>query len=378
MAKPFSACAESGASFPDSAETLPESGEGFPDHGIPVITLTLDPEEFRKVLESPRHEYQAEACTLRIDVPEGYACEYGPFDETLIGTELPLKYLRGRGNSTWLEAKKPFKLRLEESADILGMGANEHWVLLANAKDESLLRNRIISCIGEAFGLPYTSKFVPVDLVVNGEYQGSYLLGEQVRIGENRIEIDKLKKSVTEEPELGGGYLLAMAPSEKDPEIGKIILNSGLSFLVDTPDFTEYNESQQEALAAQKAYIGNYLQRVEDAVYGEDFRNGQGEALSDLMDLESAAKYWWVQTFAFNDDGFASTSTYLYKVRDGKLYWGPLWDFDRSLWLNAGSSVQHRAFMPGVLLNTSTTRPITKATVRVMFMCQVTGMRNIR
>ena len=320
--------------------------EGLPEGGIPVLSLTVDPAEFQAVLDSKRHSYQAGNCTIRIDVPEGYVCEYGEPDTSLLGCELPLKYFRGRGNSTWLEDKKPFKFRLEESADLLSMGANEHWVLLANAKDESLLRNRLMGYIGDAVGLAYTSKFVPVDLVVNGVYQGSYLLGEQVRTGENRIEIDKIGKKVTDGPELGGGYLLSMAPTEKDPEEGRITLESGLVFLVETPDFTEYDDSQQEGMKAQLAYIAGYLQRVEDAVFGEGFRNAAGESAADLMDLESAAKYWWVQTFALNDDGFASTSTYLYKERDGKLYWGPLWDFDRSFWMNTYADFLNYEPMP--------------------------------
>ncbi len=301
---------------------------------IPVLTLTIDPEEYQKVVGSARHEYRAECGTIRIDVPDGWKCEYGEPDLSVLGTELPLAYIRGRGNSTWLEDKKPFKFRLEEAADLFAMGANEHWVLLAGAMDDSLMRNRLMGYIGDAFGLAYTSKFVPVDLVVNGEYQGSYLLGEQVRVGENRIEIDKIKKSETKEPGISGGYLLSMSPTVKDADAGKFTLASGLSFLIETPELDEYDESQQEAMKAQKDYITAYLQQVEDAVFGEGFRNAAGKSVGELMDLESAAKYWWMQAFSYNNDAFASTSTYLYKERNGKLYWGPLWDFDRSFWIN--------------------------------------------
>ena len=335
--------AESAAAGKD---TQSEESPACPDNGIPVLVLTIDPEEFQKVLDSSRHEYQAENGTIRIDLPAGWTGEYGVPDEATVGTELSLRYFRGRGNSTWFEDKKPFKFRLEESMDLLGMGANEHWVLLANAKDDSLLRNRLAGYIGDALGLAYTSRSVPGDLIVNGEYLGSYLLCEQVRVGENRVEIDKIKKSQTEEPEISGGYLLSMAPSEKDPDAGKLTLTSGLSFLVESPELDEYDDTQQETLKAQKDYITAYLQAVEDAVFGEGFRNADGAAVSELMDLESAAKYWWVQCFSYNDDGFNSTSTYLYKERDGKLYWGPLWDFDRSFWLNDRAEYLNNAKMP--------------------------------
>lgn len=69
------------------------------------------------------------------------------------------------------------------------MGKSKHWVLLANRLDQSLLRNRLISYLGTAMGMAYTPKMLPVDLVVNGEYYGSYLLAEQIRIGKTRVDI---------------------------------------------------------------------------------------------------------------------------------------------------------------------------------------------
>ena len=50
-------------------------------------------------------------------------------------------YLHLRGNSTAGLLKKPFKLKLEAKADLLGMGRNKHWVLLANAIDLTNIRN---------------------------------------------------------------------------------------------------------------------------------------------------------------------------------------------------------------------------------------------
>ncbi len=302
------------------------------DNGIPVINLTIDPDAFAAVISSPDHSYAAENCSIRIDVPEGYTCEYGAIDPATVGTDLALEYFRGRGNSTWNEAKKPFKIKLADSADLLAMGKNAHWVLLASAHDGSMMRNRLVSYLGIQLGLAYTPKFVSVDLVVNGEYYGCYLLGTHVRIDENRIDIDKVKKSHTTEPEITGGYLIGMEPYPNDPDVNKFDTEKGEHFAVDTPDFSEYNASQQAALNAQKNYISDYMQRVEDAVWGEDFKNSSGEKISDLMDLPSAAKYWWIQEFTCNDDAFVTPSTYLYKVRNGKLYWGPVWDFDHAFW----------------------------------------------
>ena len=302
------------------------------DNGIPVISLTIAKEELQAVLDSEDHSYEAENCTIRIDVPEGFESEYGEIDPSTVGVDLPLEYFRGRGHSTWLQEKKPFKIKLAESADLLGMGANEHWVLMTFVKDGSMMRNRIASYMGRALGLPYEEKFVPVDFVINGKYQGSYMLGTQVRIGENRIEIDKIKKGDTAEPEITGGYLLALEPYPYDAEINCITTKHGVRFLIDTPDLSEYKEDQLAAQTAQREYVEDYLQQVEDAVFGEDFKNADGTPAGELMDLRSAAVYWWIQEFTNNDDAFVTSSTYLYKERNGKLYWGPLWDFDMAFW----------------------------------------------
>lgn len=326
----------------EDSETVGESaaGDGESDgisNGIPVLSLTIDPDDFQAVLDSPEHTYSAENCSIRIDVPEGYESEYGEIDASTLGQDISLEYFRGRGNSTWDMPKKPFKIKLAESEDLLAMGENSHWVLLAGSMDTVMMRNRLAAYMGRELGLLFTPEFVPVDFIVNGNYMGCYLLGHHVRIDKNRVDIDKIKKKDTEEPAITGGYLLALHPYPYEAEINKITTSRNVEFLIDTPDLSEYNESQQEAAAAQRNYVESYLQQTEDAIYGEDFRNSEGTSVGDLMDLESAAKYWWVQEFTNNDDAFVTSSSYLYKERDGKLYWGPLWDFDKAFYPDNGA-----------------------------------------
>ena len=78
--------------------------------------LLYDAEE---LLGSPRHEYRAQNASIRIDVPEGCTFEYGEADAEALGRDLSLEYIRGRGNSTWVqEEKKAFKFKLDEAAGI--------------------------------------------------------------------------------------------------------------------------------------------------------------------------------------------------------------------------------------------------------------------
>jgi len=110
---------------PAFADTAPDLPEEVRDNQIPVLSLQIEEDEFRKVIESEDHSYRAKGGTISITVPEGYCGEYS--EEALKDQQgLELGYIRGRGNSTWQYQKKPFRFKLKESADLLGMGADKH------------------------------------------------------------------------------------------------------------------------------------------------------------------------------------------------------------------------------------------------------------
>ena len=101
-----------------------------------------------------------------------------------------------------------------------------------------------------------------------------------------------------------------------------------MEFFLGEPDFSETDEQGAAARDAQRDYITSYLQKTEDALFADGMTDSEGVPYGEYLDLQSSAAYWWVQEFSLNDDAFLTPSTYLYKKRDGKLYWGPLWDFD--------------------------------------------------
>ena len=301
----------------------PDNAINYEDNGLPVLYLEIDPQEFEEVNESPDHSYKAEDASIRITVP-GTDQSGKPSTDT---GSLELDYIRGRGHGTWAADKKPYRFKLKESADLLGMGRNKHWVLLANRYDVSMMRNRVAAYMGEQMGMPYVPQSRPVDLVVNGEYYGSYVLCEQVRIGENRIAIDQLDADDVEEPDVTGGYLLCLNPGYEEDAQNVFLTDRMVRFGVEEPQFSDGEAGTKE----QKEYITSYVRNTEDAIFAYDLRDDSGVPYSEYMDLRSAADYWWIQEFTGNHDAFITSSTYLYKKRSGKLYWGPLWDFDLSL-----------------------------------------------
>lgn len=319
-------CSSSTAKEETETEGLPAAVNPWEDNQIPVLYLSLEEDEFEKVNASEDHSYRAQGGTVRLEVPDGYTGEYSS-EPAASSEEMALDYFRGRGHGTWSADKKPYTFKLQEKADLLGMGSSKRWVLLANRYDESQLRNRLISYIGKRLGSFYSVQSQPVDLVVNDEYYGSYLLSEQVAIGENRIEIDELTEEDIKEPELTGGYLLYMCPLYDEPVNNWMTTDRMIRFGNEDPQFTDDEKGTKE----QKEYITDYLQKTENAIYGQNFCDENGVSYADYMDIRSAADYWWVQEFSGNTDAFITKSTYLYKERNGKLCWGPLWDFDLAL-----------------------------------------------
>ncbi|MBP5225395.1 MAG: CotH kinase family protein, partial [Lachnospiraceae bacterium] len=265
--------------------------------------------------------------------------------------------IRGRGNSSWKQAaKKPYKIKLDKKADVFGLGSNKHWALLANAFDPSLLRDRVTAWLGDQMGFEFTPRGVPVDVIMTGQifgthYLGSFYLTETVRVDTNRLEIDELKETDVDEPTITGGYLVQNALQVRTGSPDRFYTSRGVDWATETPSFDteedveptgddeEHGPLGENAMDmpeelgdayenhVQQQYIQQHIQKVEDALF-ED-----GTGYRDLMDIESAAKYWLVNEFTKNNDAFSTGSTYIYKKRDqngvvGKVYWGPLWDFD--------------------------------------------------
>lgn len=172
---------------------------------IPILSLTFQDgidsetgelitgdEKIAKMNESSNHEYKASGVDFELVVPEAYDNpEKGIKDGVsgYKGASGSFEFIRGRGNSTWRAdiGKKPYKFKLSKKVDLFGLGENKHWVLLANHFDDSLIIDRLVGWIGNEMGMAYTPRGVPVDLFMNGNYCGSYVLFEEVRVDGTRV-----------------------------------------------------------------------------------------------------------------------------------------------------------------------------------------------
>lgn len=221
--------------------------------------------------------------------------------------------IKGRGHNSWGQPKKPYNIKLSEKAAMMGMNKHKRWVLLANAGDRTLMRNRVAYRIGRMTQLPWTSDTRYVDVMLNGKFVGNYVLTEQIRVDKNRVDIVEAEPGMTPEQV---GYLLEFDRYVEDNYF--YTHRRQLPVNVKEPD-------EKLLTADQKTYISEYVDRIEGLLYdGEQV----DPAYRDLIDIDTFIDWWIVIELTENRDTKLPGSCYMYKDARGKLCAGPLWDFD--------------------------------------------------
>ena len=244
--------------------------------------------------------------------------------------------IRGRGNTTWdwynPNSKKPYQFKLEKKTDILGMGKSKTWVLLKN--DADIIKNKLGLDLGLRMGIEYSSNSEFVDVFMNGEYLGNYLLAEKVEIGESRVNISNLdnefknNNNSIEGLDLTGGYLVEI-DGWGDGELRvfyKLPENMHTWCVIKEPENLATKITNDNAYS----YISNLMKNLLDAVY-TDGKMPDGKSYLEYIDVDSFIRYFYHQEFLKNFDSGRS-STYFYKDKDsidGLIHAGPVWDHDR-------------------------------------------------
>lgn len=221
--------------------------------------------------------------------------------------------IRGRGNSTWGMPKKPYKLKFSEKQDFLGMGSAKEFTLIANYCDKSLIRNYLAYKIGALIGVRYTTEVRFVEVVLNGEYVGLYLVCEQNEVKTNRVELDTKKDD---------SYFIELDSRAKEDglELDKeyFVIDNKM-YVIKHPDTEEEDFTKEKCKEIKDFFLNAY-----NIVKGDDYSK-----ICEVIDVENfALSYIVYELFNNVDVGFASW--YLYRDSGGKIGNGPLWDFDIS------------------------------------------------
>ena len=216
--------------------------------------------------------------------------------------------IKGRGNSTWGMPKKPYRIKLDKKSAILGMAESKNWVLLANYADKSLMRNELAFTASRSSGLKWTVNSRFVEVYLDGSYNGSYLLTEQVKEGKDQVDVED------------GGYLLEQDGfAEGEPVYFKT--QKGVPITIKYPD--------EKITQLQRSFITDHVQKFENALFADNFTDPI-VGYRKYFDVDSYVNYYIVNEVMGNPDSFWSTYHYK-KSGDDKIYTGPVWDFDISI-----------------------------------------------
>lgn len=259
-----------------------------------------------------------------------------------------------RGSSSASHPKKSYDLELWEADStrdrdgaLLGMPADGDWVLYAPYYwDDALMRNALGYQLSRDMGryAPRT-RFVELFVATEGQpvgpgaYAGVYMLAEEIKRGEDRVDIARLDPEDVTQPDITGGYIFKRDRSGSgDRELypGE----AGGAFDFHTPIVMVDPESTQMA-EAQIAYLSAELDQLGQALAASDRRDPtSGRHYSEIIDVESFIDLHIISVLFKNPDAFR-LSTYMHKDREGRVVSGPLWDLDRT-----SGSVDDRAWHP--------------------------------
>ncbi len=246
--------------------------------------------------------------------------------ESLPGLTKMNMQIHGRGNSTWnsFKSKLSYTISLESKQKVFGMPKHKKWVLLANYRDKTLLRNNVAWWISSHLpGIKYTPRFQHAELILNGRHRGVYQLVEQVRIDDDRVNINKMKPTDTEGEAITGGYLIELDRMSDDTDQWRwqlpYLQGGSHQANIKKPKIDESNQAQHD-------YIKEYLFKV-DKLLGtsEDMEY----VMETYIDMPSWAAQWLVFELSGTPEPNGPNSWYTYKDKnDDKWYCGPPWDFD--------------------------------------------------
>lgn len=220
--------------------------------------------------------------------------------------------IKGRGNSTWNFAKKPYRIKFDKKQSIGGFVKAKNYVLLANFADPTKIKNMLVFWLANRLGIEFSNTMIPCDVVFNGIWKGSYTMTQKVGISPESVNIDENR-----------GILFELSVEyDEDYKFKSPVYQ--LPVMVKDPDFSDLEQTDPSISAQERLRLWqddfSIAERAAD--------NGDGFS---YFDMNSFIDYILVNDFVANSEIGYPKSVYIYKegLGNGEKYkFGPLWDFD--------------------------------------------------
>lgn len=280
----------------DKLDYLPIDDSEYPYAGIPRVVIVT--ENYQKIKDRET-EIPAKLQIWGEKAPE---------------SEIMDLTIRGRGNSTWNYPKKPYAIKFSEKQAFLGMPKAKKWVMLANYRDRTLIRNAVAFEIARQTSLKWTPSGRFVDVFLNNKYIGNYYICEKIEVKKNRLELDE------------NSFLIEF-DSHYDEE------NKFRTSYKNLPANIKYPKELSEE---QFNYIKGFIDTIECNLYGKcDSLN-----IQQHLNLQTLASYWIIHEIAQSDEMHHPKSVFVYK--DSLLNFGPAWDFDWQTFTSAKKGLRNK------------------------------------
>lgn len=217
--------------------------------------------------------------------------------------------MKGRGNTSWKEEKKPYSLKFDDAVSLLGMSAQKKWALIGNNADPSMLRNRIAYTLAAESGCPHTPQLEYVNVYVNGSYQGIYLLMQRVAADGGCLAWEDDEQN----------YLFEIDARYKEEDAWFKAGEYGIVYSSNQFVFEDEIEKIEKE-------FNDML-----TVFAEEDSNDFLAKCEQYIDLDSWMKQYMIGEFLVNVD-LDYASQYFFSGGQGtKLYAGPIWDYDNTM-----------------------------------------------
>lgn len=281
--------------------------------------------------------------------------------------------IRGRGTTSWGQyPQKPYKLKLDKRTNLFGFGKSKHWVLISNFNDKSCLRNYIASELAKLLGA-IGMNMTWVEVVLNGEVKGCYMLSQHIKPEMSSVDIFDWEGEAEDVADaLFPAIKEVDALEDSDKKLLEKAMTSNLTWVTDgivnfkgktynlsdygldnqyditqgylfeatakkdgmtqftTPGNVHFEVSAPEYLSTNSEMF-SYATRLWNEFEAEYSRVPTVEStknFSKYADMRSMVAVWFVNEFLGQGD--PTNSRYSYIASDGKLHFGPVWDFDHA------------------------------------------------
>lgn len=242
--------------------------------------------------------------------------------------------VKGRGNATWNFEKKPYAIKLDKKAEVLGMAKHKRWVLMTHVRGFYFSNPIGFELSRRSESMEWAPSGRYVDLILNGDHRGCYYLAEQIKIDPTRVNITEMKSTDIAGEALTGGYLLTYDITyDERYKFRSAYYNMPVMFKDPDPD---PDQGEGTLPDEQFNYLQDYINTLEASL--KDAGRLAAKEYLEYIDVDTyidqyfvwelAGRYGWKYTPSHNAEFTLPRSVWFHKDRGGKLKAGPVWDFD--------------------------------------------------